>query len=153
LIIRTPWLPNSVGEHTSAFAELVDLHPTLLGLAGLPRVAPAPLPAAIEAQGTGQDLSPLFENPDLAEAQPGKTASFSQWPVCTNISTKMCMGCACPIGAKPAGTCDHPPPQPPPPQKKTRREEEEDGGRGSGSSGGWPEHGYRSHFPEGFMLL
>eukprot|EP00040_Diaphanoeca_grandis_P036705 m.235426 g.235426 ORF g.235426 m.235426 type:complete len:731 (+) comp33664_c2_seq1:100-2292(+) len=100
LIIRAPWMTNSVGKHTKAFAELVDLHPTILSLAGIPFVAPTALPAAVAIQGTGQDLSPLFINPDALVAQPGKNASFSQWPVCTDNASVMCMACTGPQSSR-----------------------------------------------------
>ena len=63
LLIRVPWKTKSVGQHTAAFTELVDLHPTLAHLAGLPFEAPTALPANIADQGLGKDVSPLFDNP------------------------------------------------------------------------------------------
>jgi hypothetical protein len=39
LIIRAPWIKASVGQNTLAFAELIDIFPTLVDLAGLPQVS------------------------------------------------------------------------------------------------------------------
>mmetsp|Transcript_30119 Transcript_30119/g.90213 ORF Transcript_30119/g.90213 Transcript_30119/m.90213 type:complete len:714 (-) Transcript_30119:137-2278(-) len=100
LIVKVPWKAASAGKRTMAFAELVDLHPTLAALAGLPFTAPTALPAAVAAQGTGIDLSPVFDDPALVEAQPGKNASFSQWPVCTRNISKMCMACTGPLSSR-----------------------------------------------------
>lgn len=36
LICRAPWIPSSVGASTNAIAALVDVYPTIAGLAGLP---------------------------------------------------------------------------------------------------------------------
>ena len=36
LIIRAPWITASVGQRTWQFAELIDIFPTLVELAGLP---------------------------------------------------------------------------------------------------------------------
>ena len=36
LIIRAPWIPESLGKSTMAFAELIDIFPTLVELAGVP---------------------------------------------------------------------------------------------------------------------
>ena len=63
LLVRAPWKTASVGKHVSAFAELVDLHPTIASLAGLPVTPPMQLPEAVGAQGTGRDLSPVFDDP------------------------------------------------------------------------------------------
>lgn len=93
LIIKVPWKTASIGQRTSAFAELVDLHPTLAALAGLPFTLPTALPPAVAVRGTGADLSPLFDTPGAAVAKPGKNASFSQWPVCTRNASVMCMAC------------------------------------------------------------
>eukprot|EP00038_Savillea_parva_P014739 m.11964 g.11964 ORF g.11964 m.11964 type:complete len:712 (+) comp2895_c0_seq1:126-2261(+) len=100
LIIKVPWKLPSVGKSTSAFAELVDLHPTIAALAGLAYSPPTQLPDDVKAQGTGQDLSPVFDNPELTEAQPGKNASYSQWPVCTRNASQMCMACTGPQSSR-----------------------------------------------------
>jgi len=70
--MQVPWKTASIGKHTSAFAELVDLHPTLAALAGLQPKPPTQLPPAVAAQGCGSDLSPLFDDPSMVEARPGK---------------------------------------------------------------------------------
>jgi iduronate 2-sulfatase len=101
LIIKVPWKSNSHGQHTGAFAELIDLHPTLSSLAGLPYTPPTPnLPSEVEAQGTGQDLSPLFDNPNAKNAHPGKNASYSEWPVCTTFANMSCMACTGPLSSR-----------------------------------------------------
>jgi iduronate 2-sulfatase len=65
LIISTPGHMRRPLE-TTALVELVDIHPTLCELAGLPP------PSRLE----GTSLVPLLDNPDL----PWKTAAFSQFP-------------------------------------------------------------------------
>ena len=55
LIIRTPWLPHSVGQHTSVLAEAVDLYPTMAALCGLPP------PQEYGQEVNGTNLKPLFE--------------------------------------------------------------------------------------------
>ena len=57
-----------------AFAELVDIFPTLVALAGLP-----PVPASENLEGVS--LAPVLANPTL-DAPHGKTAAFSQYPRC-----------------------------------------------------------------------
>jgi len=99
LLIKVPGKPNSVGRHTSAFFELVDLHPTLAALAGIQRTLPIAtnaVPTAVASQAFGQDMSAVFDDPTLTEGVPGKNASFSQWPVCTDDKDTMCMGCTGP---------------------------------------------------------
>lgn len=71
LIIRAPWIPASAGQKTQALAELVDLFPTLVELAGLPAVP--------EAEGLeGVSLVAAMSTPGSG----GKTAAFSQYPRC-----------------------------------------------------------------------
>ena len=66
MIIAVPWKPRSHGQHTlpGQFAELVDLHPTLAALAGVPRDQYTP-PTAGEAYNSshfiGSSLAPLFD--------------------------------------------------------------------------------------------
>ena len=65
LILSAPGM-KSVGAHTDALVEFVDIYPTLCELAGLP------LPGHLE----GTSFKPLLENPD----RPWKSAAFSQYP-------------------------------------------------------------------------
>jgi iduronate 2-sulfatase len=59
LIIRTPWLPKSIGKKTSALAEAVDLFPTFVAVSGLG--AAVQLPKTQELQGFS--LLPILEDP------------------------------------------------------------------------------------------
>jgi len=98
LIIKVPWKTSSAGKHvTSALVELIDLHPTLAAMAGLPYTAPTQLPPPVEELGTGTDLSPLFDAPAAVDF---KNASFSQWPVCTTNASVMCMACTGPKSSR-----------------------------------------------------
>jgi arylsulfatase A-like enzyme len=65
LILSAPGM-KTVGKHTDALVEFVDIYPTLTELAGLP------LPGHLE----GTSLKPLLDDPKL----PWKTAAFSQYP-------------------------------------------------------------------------
>jgi iduronate 2-sulfatase len=65
LVISVPW-QKSPNQRTSAFAELVDIYPTLCQLAGLP------IPESLE----GTSLVPLLDDPRRAV----KRAAFSQYP-------------------------------------------------------------------------
>lgn len=64
LIVSGPGI--SVGKHTAALVEFVDVYPTLADLADLP------LPKHLE----GLSFKPLLNNPEKA----WKTAAFSQYP-------------------------------------------------------------------------
>lgn len=55
-----------------AFAELIDMFPTLVELAGLP-----PVPASEKIEGVS--LVPVLQNP---QGNHSKTAAFSQYPRC-----------------------------------------------------------------------
>eukprot|EP00039_Didymoeca_costata_P020866 m.342679 g.342679 ORF g.342679 m.342679 type:complete len:552 (-) comp21706_c0_seq1:1-1656(-) len=72
LLIRAPWIPQSLGARTMAFAELIDMFPTLVELAGLP-----PVPASEKLEGVS--LVPVLQNP---QGNHSKTAAFSQYPRC-----------------------------------------------------------------------
>jgi len=75
LIVRAPWLPQSLGTHTSVLAELVDVAPTMWGLAGLPA------PAGEIFDGT--DLSAVLAAPrDKLLAQETKPWAMSQYMRC-----------------------------------------------------------------------
>ena len=56
LIIRAPWITASLGQRTWAFAELIDIFPTLVELSGLP------LPLASEGL-EGTSLVPVINSP------------------------------------------------------------------------------------------
>lgn len=89
LLIKAPHKKASVGQHTASLTELVDLHPTLQSLAGVPTPqTPTPLPPSLP-QGT--DLSPLFDNP----AASLKNYTMSQFPNC-GIPGKECVACTGP---------------------------------------------------------
>lgn len=70
LIIRAPWMKNSIGRVTSVLAEAVDFYPTLAELAGLPS------PVVMGEDINGTSLVPVFENPDHISV---KSAAFSQF--------------------------------------------------------------------------
>jgi hypothetical protein len=87
LMIKVPWKPGSQGQRTASLSELVDMHPTVAALAGLPHTQPMPLGPGPDAdssssvqeasgarstaavgvprleQAFGTDLSPLFDQP------------------------------------------------------------------------------------------
>ena len=67
LIVADPSQPQSIGKRTSALAELVDLYPTFVDLAGLPAEA---LPENLE----GVSLAPVVEDPTVEV----KDAAFTQ---------------------------------------------------------------------------
>lgn len=69
-IARVPWMTQSVGQHTSAKAELVDLYRTFADLAGLEHAV------ADSVQGTS--LAPVFEDVHAL----GSKAAYSQIPSC-----------------------------------------------------------------------
>lgn len=92
LIIRAPWKKNSVGQRTDSFTELVDMHPTVASLSGLPPSLPTHIDPSIRLeQAVGIDLSPLFDNPKASL----KNASFSQFPNCGEVGQE-CMACTGP---------------------------------------------------------
>eukprot|EP00039_Didymoeca_costata_P011243 m.157145 g.157145 ORF g.157145 m.157145 type:complete len:576 (+) comp15110_c0_seq1:1469-3196(+) len=81
-ILRVPWIKSSIGQRTMAFAELVDIYPTLVELSGLP---PVPSTQRIE----GVSLVPVLNNPiGWSEEDPphNKTAAFSQYPRCPQFN-------------------------------------------------------------------
>jgi arylsulfatase A-like enzyme len=65
LMISVPGMTNA-GQHTAALVEFVDVYPTLVELAGLPK------PFTLE----GISFKPLLDDPKRA----WKTAAFSQYP-------------------------------------------------------------------------
>lgn len=78
LLIRAPWLPTAAGQRTLAIAELVDIFPTLVELAGLPA------PASSEGL-EGKSLVPVLLEP-ACEGCLGYKPAFSQYPRCTQYS-------------------------------------------------------------------
>ena len=72
LMIRVPWLPQTMGTSTAALAELVDLYPTLADLAGVDVSS-----EALE----GRSLVPLLRGEAWDRA-----AAYSQYPRCVNTS-------------------------------------------------------------------
>ena len=82
MMIRAPWKKESMGKSTRAFAELVDLYPTLVELAGLP--------PASEENLDGSSLATLFDNPERVI----KNVTLSQYPRCLNAksSSDLCTG-------------------------------------------------------------
>ena len=78
LIFRVPWKPVSIGKTTNAFAELVDLYPTLVDLAGLPQPSTENL--------EGKSLASYFDNPDGGSVV---NYTLSQFPRCPhNLSVQ-----------------------------------------------------------------
>eukprot|EP00911_Craspedida_sp_UC1_P000371 UC1_evm1s285 len=75
LIIRTPFIAQSVGIKTYALAETVDMYKTLTDLAGLPQP-----PASEGVEGTS--LAPIVRNPLLNDAAGVKTLALTQFPRC-----------------------------------------------------------------------
>ena len=74
LMIRVPGLQTaSRGQRTSAFAEHVDIMPTLIEFAGLP-------PCTEDL--SGQTLGPVIRNPPATGTGVGKAHTFSQFPRC-----------------------------------------------------------------------
>ena len=74
LMIRVPGLQTaSRGQRTSAFAEHVDIMPTLIEFAGLP-------PCTEDL--SGQTLGPVIRNPPVTGTGVGKAHTFSQFPRC-----------------------------------------------------------------------
>ena len=69
-----------MGKSTRAFAELIDLYPTLVELAGLP--------PASEENLDGSSLATLFDNPDGVI----KTVTLSQYPRCVKGNNDACAG-------------------------------------------------------------
>ena len=72
LVVRVPWMSNSIGKESAVLAEMVDVFPTLAALAGLPN--PTTLPGSTGINGTS--LKPVFEDPANTSI---KTAAFSQF--------------------------------------------------------------------------
>jgi arylsulfatase A-like enzyme len=56
LIIRAPWMTKSTGQRSTIMAELVDVFPTIVALAGAP-------PPTDDLDGVS--LGPVFEDPQV----------------------------------------------------------------------------------------
>lgn len=97
LIIRTPWLPGSIGKKTPALAEAVDLFPTFIAVSGLGAAVQLPSTQVLQ----GFSLLPILENPPAtgvglrpyAFSQFAKGMSFSRelnksvpWGTCTKCN-------------------------------------------------------------------
>jgi iduronate 2-sulfatase len=59
MMIRAPWIKTSVGVSTTALAELVDMYPTALELAGLP------IGLALSEHLEGTSLVPVLRDPSV----------------------------------------------------------------------------------------
>lgn len=81
LIFRAPWKAASRGKVTTAFAEAVDLFPTLAELAGVP-VPAAGEDGSYEYLG-GTSLAPIFDDVEASV----KDVALSQFPRCWNNNT------------------------------------------------------------------
>ncbi len=85
LIVRAPWLPQSAGQRTSVLAELVDIFPTIVALAGAPSV-----PASEGLDGVS--LLPVLEHPtdsELADAlKPWALSQYMRCPADENTPWK-----------------------------------------------------------------
>lgn len=44
LLIKVPWKPQSQGQRTASLTDLVDMHPTVAALAGIPATLPWAFP-------------------------------------------------------------------------------------------------------------
>lgn len=84
MIFRVPWKPESIGQTTNAFAELVDLYPTLVDLAGLPQPSTENL--------EGKTLAQYFDNPNSESLV---NYSLSQFPRCPRNLTTQWKGNGC----------------------------------------------------------
>ena len=80
LLVRAPWIKESIGRKTEAMAELIDAFPTLVELAGLP-----PVPASEGIDGTS--LVPALKDPTHTSPH-NKTAAFSQFPRCPSYDMR-----------------------------------------------------------------
>lgn len=81
LVMRAPWMTNSVGKRSTMMVELVDVFPTVAALAGTPE----PIDDL-----DGVSLAPVFEDPTLTtistdKGTHDKTVAFSQFPHDTNF--------------------------------------------------------------------
>jgi arylsulfatase A-like enzyme len=81
LLIRAPWLgATSAGKKTAALAQLVDMMPSLIDLAGLPL---DPTMGGRETPLSGVSLAPVLRDPELITIAAPNQYAFSQFPRCT----------------------------------------------------------------------
>ena len=80
LLMRAPWERASIGRMARGLAELVDVYPTVVELAG---VTPA-----VDQALDGVSLKPFFADPSritlptaVAQGTRNKTLAFSQHPI------------------------------------------------------------------------
>jgi iduronate 2-sulfatase len=73
MLVRVPWIEASIGKHSNAMIELVDIMPTLLSLAKVQTTD------AME----GYDFSPVLKAGGVKPAG-WRIAAFSQYPRCMN---------------------------------------------------------------------
>jgi len=107
LIIRAPQIPQSQGVRTRAFAELVDMFPTLVELAGLQ----LPAPNATRADDPDVDLSGVSLLPVLRDPlhTSVKKYAFTQFPRCNcgyTSASDVCHGGLCPNCTQRSIPCD-----------------------------------------------
>ena len=78
LMVRAPWLPQSVGRRVRALAEAVDIYATVLDLAGVPQPTGESVPI------DSASMRPLFEAETDAEAERSwpKPYALSVFPRC-----------------------------------------------------------------------
>ena len=81
LLVRVPWIQAMVGKHTSALVELVDLFPTLTGLAKVSHAE-----TALE----GFDFTPVL-HAGGATPPSWRKAAFSQYP-CAHVRNPRLFG-------------------------------------------------------------
>jgi arylsulfatase A-like enzyme len=74
LIIRAPWLPQSIGKATPALAEAVDLFQTFIDLSGLGKAVALPSDQVLQ----GTSLLPILRDPPATGTGPREYA-FSQF--------------------------------------------------------------------------
>jgi len=75
LIMRVPWLPQSVGQRSRALVELVDVYPTICDMLNVP------LPQTEAVPFDGYSLRPILERPKTASV---KDVALSTFPRCAH---------------------------------------------------------------------
>ena len=80
-LIHVPWMPASHGVRTFAFAETVDLFPTLLDLNKIAHT----VWDLKELEGTS--LVPVLTNPGINSTAGWKNSTFTQYPRCGSTPT------------------------------------------------------------------